>query len=121
MRRYACLLLLLGLSAGCTASVNVHAEREALMKVDREWSAATKDVTKFVSYYAPTASVYAPGMPVVTGAGPIRDTYSKMASAPGFALEFTPAKADVSASGDIGYTTGTYQMGSEKGKYVSVW
>lgn len=39
---------------------------------------------------------------------------------PGFSLEFEPTKADVSASGDVGYTSGTYQSTvngiSERGK-----
>jgi hypothetical protein len=49
---------------------------------------------------------------------------------PGFALQFSPTKADVGAGGDIGYTTGTYGMTmndaagtpmTENGKYVAVW
>jgi hypothetical protein len=53
-----------------------------------------------------------------------------MTSMPGFSLQFSPTKADVGASGDIGYTTGTYEMSMsdgagnampEKGKYVAVW
>ncbi len=125
MRRWIGVLLIVGFSAGCRPSANVEQERDALMNLDREWSASVKDMDKFMSYYAPTASVYAPSMPVITGAGPIRDTLTKMASAPGFSLEFTPIKADVSASGDVGYTTGTYQANMagtpEKGKYVAVW
>jgi len=125
MRRWIGVLLIAGFSAGCGPSANVEQERAALMTLDREWSASVKDMDKFMSYYAPDASVYAPGTPVVTGAGPIRDAMTKMSSAPGFALEFTPTRADVSASGDVGYTTGTYQANMagtpEKGKYVTVW
>jgi ketosteroid isomerase-like protein/quercetin dioxygenase-like cupin family protein len=80
---------------------------------------------KFVSYYAPDASIYPPGMPVASGPGPIRDVLTKMNSAPGFALEFAASKADVSASGDLGYTAGTYQAtmngAMENGKYITVW
>ncbi len=118
------------LVAACGPSVNLEQERNNLLELERQWAQTTKDVEKFVSYYSPDASVYPPGMPIVTGAGPIRDTFAKMTSMPGFALQFSPTKADVGASGDLGYATGTYEMTvndaagnpmTEKGKYVAVW
>ena len=125
MRRWIGVLLIAGFSAGCRPSANVAQERESLMNLDREWSASVKDMNKFMSYYAPDASVYAPGMPVLTGTGPIRGALTKMFSAPGFSLAFTPTRADVSASGEVGYTAGTYQGNMtgtpETGKYVTVW
>jgi ketosteroid isomerase-like protein len=69
-------------------------------------------------------------MPVVKGSGPIREMYTKMASAPGFSLKWTPAAATVSSAGDLGYTSGSYEMTlkdesgaplAERGKYVAVW
>ena len=123
--RHSIWLLLVGCAVACGPPVNVAQERDTLLKLDREWSDSVKDVDKFLSYYAADASVYAPGMSVVKGAGPIRDTLTKMFAAPGFALQFGPTKADVSAFGDAGYTTGTYQAttngATEKGKYVEVW
>jgi len=119
------LLLITVMSAGCGSSVNVEKERASLMGVDKEWAASIKDMDKFVSYYAPNASLYAPGMPVVTGSGPIREALTKMASAPGFSLSFNPVKADVGGSGDVGYTAGSYTSAmngvSETGKYITVW
>ena len=68
-------VLLLGLAAlltvACAPSVNVEQERSALLALDREWSQSTKDVDKFMSYFAADASVYPPGMPVETGAAAI--------------------------------------------------
>ena len=122
MRRYVGVLIVAGFLAGC-ASTNSAKDRETLMNLDREWSSSSKNVDKFASYYAPDASFYPPGMPVVKGAGPIRQTLTQIASAPGFALQFGPTHG--SASGDIGYTAGTYEMtangATEKGKYVSIW
>jgi hypothetical protein len=60
------------LATACGPSANVEQERNALMELDRQWSQTTKDVEKFVSFYSPDASLYLPGMPIVTGAGPIR-------------------------------------------------
>jgi ketosteroid isomerase-like protein len=127
MRRCVWLLVVVVLlAAACGPSVNVEQERNALLEVDRQWSQTTKDVEKFVSYYSADASFYPQGMPIVTGVASIRETFSKMASMPGFSLQFTAAKADVGASGELGYTTGSYEVsmgdaGTEKGKYVTVW
>jgi mannose-6-phosphate isomerase-like protein (cupin superfamily) len=44
-----------------------------------------------------------------------------MFAAPGFSLQWTATKAEISGSGDVGYTAGTYQIGPEKGKYITVW
>src|SRR5260370_219161 len=131
MRRYVWLLVAaVGLSVGCGSSVNVDQQRNALLALDREWSQTTTDLNKFLSYYAADASVYPQGMPIATGSEAIRDAFTKMTSMPGFSLQWSATKADVSASGDLGYTTGTYQMTmnnaagtptTEKGKYVTVW
>ena len=112
------------LSGACSSSVDVEEERQALLARDREWSQATGDMEKFMSFVASDAVGYHPGAPAVVGAEAVRKTFSDMAAA-GLALRWTPARAEVSSSGDLGYTTGTYEMsgggGTEKGKYVTVW
>jgi ketosteroid isomerase-like protein/quercetin dioxygenase-like cupin family protein len=125
MRRSVCMLMLTLAGAGCARAANVEQERSAVLALDREWSQSTKDVDKFTSYFASDATVYAPGAPAMKGADAIRTQYSEMSGAPGFSLSWTPAEADVAASGDMAYTTGTYDMSmagaTEKGKYVTVW
>jgi ketosteroid isomerase-like protein len=124
MHRLAFLVAVVAL-AGCARTADVTQEQDALLAKDREWSGTVKDVDKFVSYFATDATIYAPGMPAITGPDAIRKTFGEMAGAPGFALSFAPTKATVAASGDIGYTAGTYEMstagGTEKGKYVTTW
>jgi hypothetical protein len=48
-----------------------------------------------------------------------------MSAAQGFSVKWEPEKAQVSTSGDLGYTTGTYEFVSqgvtERGKYVTTW
>jgi ketosteroid isomerase-like protein len=111
--------------AACAPSVNLETERSTLLSADRDWSQATKDPDKFMSFFADNATVYAPGMAMVRGSAAIRKTIGEMFSAPGFSLSWMAAKADVSASGDLGYTAGTYEMklggATEKGKYVTTW
>ena len=126
MRRAIAFVVMAGLVTGCARAqyANVAQEKEALMRLDKEWSTTTKDPARFLSYYAPDATAYPQGMPKVTGAA-LKDMYTQMASAPGFALEIVPEKADVSTSGDVGWTTGTYKMtmngATDTGKYVAVW
>src|SRR5262245_43103634 len=119
-----------GLAVACGSTVNVGRERSLLLEVDQQWSQSTNDVDKFLSYYAPDAAVYPPGMPIAQGTAPIREAFTKMRAMPGFSLQWTPAGATVSGAGDLGYTTGTYRMTvndstgtavPERGKYVAVW
>ena len=113
------------LLVGCTPRIDVEQERTALMSTDREWSQATTDPDRFASYYAPDASFYASGMPLVKGQAGIRGVIGQLMSLPGFALTVSATDTQVSAAGDIGYITGTYELklesGVEKGKYVTVW
>jgi ketosteroid isomerase-like protein/quercetin dioxygenase-like cupin family protein len=95
------------------------------MTADKEWSQTTKDLDKFMTYFASDATSYAPGAPAVTGTDGIRKLMGAIVGAPGVSLSWTASKAVVGAGGDIGYTAGTYEessaAGSEKGKYVTTW
>jgi ketosteroid isomerase-like protein len=115
------------MAAACSRPVNVEQERAALLQVDREWSQSVKDINKFMTFVSTDASTYPPGMPIATGTAKVREVMTGMFSAPGFSLTWTATKADVSASGDVGYTAGTYEVNAtgmpapEKGKYVTIW
>ena len=123
MRRYAYVLLLAAF-VGC-ARVNVEEEQKALLAVDQEWSQTTKDLDKFMSYVAADANGYPQGTPILAGADAFRKFISDLMAAPGYALSWTATKAVVAASGDLGYTTGAYNLAMagtmEKGKYVTTW
>jgi ketosteroid isomerase-like protein len=110
--------------AGC-GRVDVEQERAALLEADRQWSQSAKDLDLFMSFYTPDAASYPPGMPELVGTDAIRKTFSGMFSAPGFALSWTPSKAEVAASGDIGWTAGTYDLtmgeAQDSGKYITLW
>jgi ketosteroid isomerase-like protein/mannose-6-phosphate isomerase-like protein (cupin superfamily) len=114
----------------CGPSVNVEQEREALLQLDREWSQSTGDVDKFVSYYSPDAKFYPSGMPLISGAEAIKQAYGQLSALPGFSLQWTPAEAEVSSSGDLGYVTGSFDMTAndpagkpavEHGKYIAIY
>jgi ketosteroid isomerase-like protein len=115
----------LSCATACAKSVNVEQEQNALLARDREWSQTTKDMNKFVSFFASDASFHPPGMPTASGSAAIMETFMKITATPGFSVNWTPSKAYVSTAGDVGYTVGTYEAtmsgGAEKGKYVTVW
>jgi uncharacterized protein (TIGR02246 family) len=115
---------------GCAKKADVAAEREAIMKADADWNTAmqSKNADEFVNYFAADGVLMMPNMPALSGAEAIRSTMSQMMSS--ISVSWTPTNADVAASGDLGYTTGTYQAsmtmpdGSthpDNGKYATVW
>lgn len=131
MHKYVWILCVVTLlAAGCAPTVNVEQQKAALIAADRAWAQTTTDPENFMSYFAPDASVYPQAMPIAEGPDAIRNVLSGMMAMPGFALAWEAVKADVGASGDLGYTAGTYTMTAndaagtpmtEKGKYVTVW
>jgi len=126
MRRDICLLALIALSAvSCGRSVDVEQERTALIEADRQWSQSAKDLDLFMSFYVPDATSYPPGMPELVGPEAIRKVFKEIFSAPNFSLSWTPSKAEVAASGDVGWTAGTYDMTmggmKDSGKYITLW
>jgi ketosteroid isomerase-like protein len=115
--------------AGCV-SANVEQERTALLARDQAWSDNAKTADGLLAFMAPDATAFPPGAPKATGTEAIRTTVTEMFSTPGFSIKWTPAKAEVSGAGDVGYTTGSYTTTmtnpagnptTETGKYVTVW
>jgi uncharacterized protein (TIGR02246 family) len=125
--------LVLLLECPASAQHAGHADpHEELLKVDREWAqaAATRDLERIVSYWTDDAVIYTPGEAPVAGKEAIRKYVSASLELPGFAIKWTPTRAEVSKAGDLGYTIGTNaitlpvaQGGSItiEGRYVTVW
>jgi ketosteroid isomerase-like protein len=108
------------------------AARAALLQTDVEWaaSAAGTDVERIVSYWTDDAVIYAPREAPVAGKAAIRKYVGDSLKIPGFSVSWKPAAAVVSASGDLGYTTGTNTFTfpdaqgrptMSNGRYVTVW
>ena len=116
--------------ASCAPTVNVEQEKAALMAADQEWSTTTKDIDKYVAYFAPDATMAFHGAPAIKGQNAIREQIGAMMKAPGYNATWKPTRAEVGASGDLGYTVGAYEItmnnaaglpATEKGKYVTTW
>lgn len=90
------------------------ADIQAVKEVEAAWvrDAATKDVEKFVSYYADDASILMPNMPLVTGKDAIRADITHMMADPNFALTFRADRVEAATGGDLVYTQGTYRATS---------
>ena len=108
------------------------ADEKAIRAAVAEWdkAAAAKDLEKTLSFYAPDAVLFPPGMPMLASAEKRREGWTQMMALPGFALSFTTTKVEVARSGDIAYETGTFEFtandkkgkpSTEKGKYVVAW
>ena len=118
------------LAAGCAPQVDVEAERAALQETDAAWSNSAPDVDLFVSFYAEDGSLLPPDAPVATGHEAIRAYLSELFAAPEFALDWTTTKDELSRTGDLGYTYGTYELSfqdaegnpvASQGKSLVVW
>jgi uncharacterized protein (TIGR02246 family) len=108
------------------------ADEAAIRAAAADWASTfpAKDVDKFVSFYAPDATVYPQGAPAVTGGAAIRGFWSDFFSLPGFAGSVALKSVEVARSGDLAYETGTYEMTlndakgkptKSTGKYLVVW
>ena len=130
MRRVLTPLAVALVVSSCAQTVNVEQEKTALMAADAAWMKDAKDIDKFVSYFTPDATMSMAGMPAMKGPAAVKANLGPMMKAPGFDIKWTATQAEVSQSGDLGYTVGTYEItmnnpaGSpsvEKGKYQTTW
>lgn len=113
-------------------SVTRAADEAALRNADLQWSKAadSKTADQFVAFFADDAIFLPPNVPIMTSKEAIQRWMSGLMDSPGFALSWQPTRAGVSAGGDMGYTSGVYQLKmtgpsgkpvSDHGKYLTVW
>jgi uncharacterized protein (TIGR02246 family) len=119
--------------AGCGHRVDVAAEKAALLETDRAWAreaSAGRDAEKLLAFWTEDARVVMAGEPTRDGKSAIREMITRSLATPGFHIAWTPERADVAASGDVGYTVGTNeitvpdQAGKPMvmaGRYITVW
>ena len=114
-----------------SVSASPKASADMLKKLEGEFmkAAAEKGSQGYMSYYAEDSVELPNGAPLIEG-------NAEIAKGMGFlddknnSLTWTPVGADISASGDLGYTYGNYEFhGKDKdgkpvvqhGKYTSIW
>jgi ketosteroid isomerase-like protein len=130
MRRFLSLVVVGVVTSSCAQTVNVEQEKTALMARDAEWATVSNDIDKWAAYLAPDATFAMPGAPELKGTQAIKDGVGGMMKAPGFKVTWKATSAEVGASGDVGYTAGTYELtmnnaggqpSTEKGSYLTAW
>ncbi|MDT4895682.1 MAG: hypothetical protein QOH25_759 [Acidobacteriota bacterium] len=101
-------------------------ERTALLKLEDDFSkfvATKKTVDAFLSYFADDVRLFRMHAFPAVGREATRGV---LAANPGL-LAWQPTKADISRSGDLGYTYGTYEFkasdgkAAENGNYLRIW
>ena len=133
-RQYSLITTLLVLSLGCAGPapepVDLGAARNAIMAADKAWSETTGDLEAMMSFVAGDARFLPPDAPQANGRTEIEQNMSAMMAIPGFVLNWSANFSDVSDSGDLGYSIGTFEMTvdgpdgtpiTRKGKYTTVW
>ncbi len=123
--------MLLGAAAPAPATPDAAAMKAELLRVDAESSAAAQKLgvgAAFLRYAAADAVMLPENQNAVKGLDGIRKQFAGFPA--GATLAWKPFNADVAASGDLGYTLGTYELrGNDAdgkptvryGKYCSVW
>ena len=126
-------LLAMGLVAAVVSSAKAApGGRSAVRRADTERCAAmaARDIDRFLSLVADDVAVFPEQQPLVKGRPAARVLWAPFFDAKGPALSCTPLTAEVAASGEVAYTTGTYLLkGGEAGlsstrghgKYVTIW
>ena len=126
------LVVIIGLPiAHRSVSASPKATPETLKQLEAEFmkAAAEKGSQGYMSYYADDAVEVPNGASLIQGK-------AEIAKGMGFlddknnSLRWTPVGADISTSGDLGYTYGTFEFRSndkdgkpivQHGKYTSIW
>jgi ketosteroid isomerase-like protein len=114
--------------------VDLAAERDSLMAADKAWNDGfnhgDSPVDAFVGAMLDDARFQFADSPPAVGKAAIRAALTAMAATPGFHIEWAPTLAEVAASGDLGYTVGTFAMKMDgpdgkpmnvDGHYVTIW
>jgi ketosteroid isomerase-like protein len=133
MEREPCILLAaammaMALLAGCKGG---HSSRQALLDADLRFARETsaKGLEGWLNFFDEEATIFPESGPMITGLPAIRAYYARTGFDPG-GLSWKPDHADVAASGDLGYTYGTWtfygprEKGAPvlgRGKYVTIW
>lgn len=133
MRRALVMIGVFGLAAAAAVAQNAPRvdAREELKGADLEFckAAAARGLDGWLAYLANDAVIFPAAGPIVTGLAAIKGSYAKSGFTPE-GLTWTPVGADVAASGELGYTYGTWEWKGkghdgklvvERGKYATVW
>jgi ketosteroid isomerase-like protein len=131
-RRRTRLVFMLAVLVATVGQISAKTSVDSLRAADAGWMKvfSAKEVAKSVAYCDESGSVLAPNAPIATGRAAIAKQFEGFFALPDLKITWVADKADVAKSGELGYTSGTYQMSFsvpggktvlDNGKYVTVW
>lgn len=105
---------------------------DSLLAADAAWLKAyqQKDPVLCAAFYDEGGAMLAPNRPLLTGKDAIRKFIASSFELENYDIIWHPRQADVSHSGELGYTSGSYEMSFsqrsgklffDKGKYLMLW
>ncbi len=105
--------------------------RAAILQADRNFAktGAAKDLDGFLRFIAEDGHAF-PGGEMSTGKPAFRELWAPLFQDPNVSISWAPTVAEASESGDLGYTTGMYEIRSltasgqkqvRRGSYVTIW
>jgi len=128
MRKFFAIALMLGLVTFLAASLAGSPDKAAeLKKADQDWAKAaqSKNVEQFMSFFGDDAEACGLDGKWAQGKAAIEAEWKQLLAEPSFKLNWTVQSAEVSKSGDLGYTRGTFEGSSQgntfSGGYATVW
>lgn len=105
---------------------------DAVQTADQDWLKvfAAKNVDKSVAFLDEKGAMLAPNSPIADGKEAVSKLLTGFFALPDLNVSWHVDRSDVARSGDLGYTSGAYEMTfndatgkklSDTGKYVTVW
>jgi len=105
--------------------------RAVMIQTDRDFAktGAAKDLTAFMSFMADDVRLFPDGT-MATGKPAMRAMWDDGFKNPNWSIHLAPIAAEACSSGDLGYTTGSYETRSQgadgkpvvhRGSYVTIW
>src|SRR5262245_8398117 len=124
------LLLIIFAQYGEAQTIETATER-AVRAADKAWAeaAASKDVDRMLAFYDKDATFIGETGVLITSKEELRKLWNRLFIMPGYELKWQAAKVEVSVSGDLAYSFGSWevtvvrdgQLRKTKGAYLAVW
>ncbi|MGH9702005.1 MAG: YybH family protein [Candidatus Acidiferrales bacterium] len=135
MKRFltiAAILLFIGGISPANSTTKSSKGTDALLKADSDFASATaeKGLEGFGSFLADDAATLRPNQPVISGKDSVVAAWVQLLNNHTLSITWKPMTASISASGDLGFTVGSYEITKTDdkgkqvvatGKYVTIW
>jgi len=119
-------------SLACGWNGAARSDPAALLKADRAFAQATAErrLEGFASFLEEDVTTIRPNSPVLKGKIALVERWSGLLQDPEATITWKPLRAVIAASGDLGFTVGSYEVtkasgrgrkAAGSGKYVTIW